>query len=323
MQGDLQDTSLSKQDTVVENKDIMQNESVKEGEAKASVAEDANVYMKSFAPVAGDVPTTFNTFETQNEPLAHDAYAEQSNFKEQNIPILQCGNLVKRYGRNTALAGISFMVNSGRILGILGPNESGKTTFLKLAAGLLTPTSGKIFIDGTVPGPYSKEIVSYMPDRNYLDGDMTFKSSCKLFKRFYRDFDVELATMQVRELGIDQKSRFKFLSKGTRDKIQLILAMSRNARLYILDEPIAGVDPVTRDYILNVIIKNRAKGSAVIISTHLIQDVEKILDDVLFLKNGNIALYNSAKALRSENKKTIDELFRDTYAYNSYQENVK
>lgn len=240
---------------------------------------------------------------------------ETSNI--QNAPLLQCANLVKKYGNKTAISGISFSVGRGRILGLLGPNGSGKTTLLKLAAGLLTPSAGAIFVDGSKPGIYTKQLVSYLPDRNFLDGDMTFKDSCKLFKTFFEDFDTDLAMRLLEDLGINKNHRFKSLSKGTRDKVQLILAMSRRALLYILDEPIAGVDPATRDYILDTILGSRSAESTVIISTHLIQDVEKVLDDVLFIKEGSIALYNSAEEVRKENGKTIDEVFREIYAYRS------
>lgn len=240
----------------------------------------------------------------------------------QNIPVLQCVNLQMKYGRKAALNGISFAVGRGRLLGLLGPNGSGKTTLIKLAAGLLVPTGGEILIAGTHPGVHTKEMVSYLPDRNFLNTDMSFKACCKLFKMFFEDFDEDRAMRMVQDLGINPRQRFKTLSKGNRDKVQLILTMSRRAMLYLLDEPIAGVDPATRDYILDTIVANRNPGSTVIISTHLIQDVEKVLDDVIFIKDGNIALYNSAEAVRQENGKSIDEVFREIYAYHSHMEGV-
>ena len=240
----------------------------------------------------------------------------------QNIPVLQCVNLQMKYGRKVALNGVSFAVGQGRLLGLLGPNGSGKTTLIKLAAGLLVPAGGEILIAGTRPGVRTKEIVSYLPDRNFLNTDMSFKACCKLFKTFFDDFDVDRAMRMVQDLGINPGQRFKTLSKGNRDKVQLILTMSRRAMLYLLDEPIAGVDPATRDYILDTIVANRNPGSTVIISTHLIQDVEKILDDVIFIKDGNIALYNSAEQVRQERGKSIDEIFREIYAYHSHMEGV-
>lgn len=233
------------------------------------------------------------------------------------LPVLSCNGLVKRYGRQTALAGISFAAQGGRILGLLGPNGSGKTTLIKLVAGLLMPDEGNVLICGHEPGIESKQIVSYLPDRNFLDGDMTFVQACAMFRSFFEDFEEARATYLLSDLGIDPKQRFKTLSKGNREKLQLILVMSRRAGLYLLDEPIAGVDPATRDYILHTIIANRNPGSTVIVSTHLIQDVERVLDDVLFLKSGTIALYDSAEHVRTSSGKSVDEVFREVYAYQS------
>ncbi|MBR0164370.1 MAG: ABC transporter ATP-binding protein [Lachnospiraceae bacterium] len=230
-------------------------------------------------------------------------------------PILECHTLRKVYDAQPALQGISFAVAQGRILGLLGPNGSGKTTLIKLAAGLLKPTAGEILIGGRKPGLDSKRVVSYLPDRNFLDGDMTFHDACRMFRSFFEDFDEARAQRMLSDLGIDPKKRFKTLSKGNREKVQLILVMSRQSWLYLLDEPIAGVDPATRDYILNTIIQNRNPQATVIISTHLIADVEQVLDDVLFLKDGMVALYNSAEAVRKENGKSVDEVFREIYAY--------
>ena len=232
-----------------------------------------------------------------------------------NQPVLSCNGLVKRYGQFAALSGISFTAQAGRILGLLGPNGSGKTTLIKLAADLLVPDAGSIQICGYEPGIESKQFVSYLPDRNFLDGDMTFRQACAMFKSFFADFEEARAMVLLSDLGIDPKQRFKTLSKGNREKVQLILAMSRRAALYLLDEPIAGVDPATRDYILRTIIANRNPHSTVIVSTHLIQDVEQVLDDVLFLKNGQIALYDSAEHVRKASGKSVDEVFRKVYAY--------
>ena len=229
-------------------------------------------------------------------------------------PVAEFRGLTKKYGSLVALNGVSFQIGSGRIVGLLGPNGSGKTTMIKLINGLLKPNKGEVLIDGLVPGPETAKLVSYLPDRNYLDGDMTFQRACKLFSTFYQDFDENKAKEMLQALHINPKSRFKTLSKGNRDKAQLILGMSRRAKLYVLDEPIAGVDPAARDYILNTIVANYNPNATILISTHLISDVEKILDDVLFLKNGEVALYNSADEVRREHGKSVDEVFREVFA---------
>ena len=244
-------------------------------------------------------------------PYLADASADQ--------PILACYNLVKTYGILAALKGISFQVGRGRILGLLGPNGSGKTTLIKLINGLLLPTQGELFIGGHHPGIETRRIISYLPDRNFLDGDMDFNACCALFRDFYADFDERKAREMLHNLGVNPKARFKTLSKGNREKVQLILVMSRQAELYVLDEPIAGVDPATRDYILQTIIANYNPGATVIISTHLIADVEKILDDVLFLKSGQIALYDSADDVRNKQNRSIDEVFRAVFMYQGVQ----
>ncbi|MBQ6734448.1 MAG: ABC transporter ATP-binding protein [Lachnospiraceae bacterium] len=237
--------------------------------------------------------------------------------QQAQLPVLECRALQKNYGNVPALNAVSFIVGYGRVLGLLGPNGSGKTTLLKLAAGLLVPTAGEIFVAGWRPGVESKRVISYLPDRDYLDDDMTVYSTCRLFSDFYPEFDASLAQAMARDLGVDPRKRFKSLSKGNREKLQLIFVMSRRASLYLLDEPIAGVDPATRDYILQMIIANRQPNATVIISTHLIQDVEQILDDVLFIKQGNVALYNSAENVRRANGKSVDEVFREVYAYHA------
>ena len=228
--------------------------------------------------------------------------------------ILQCNNLGKNYGSLHAVDGISFQVAPGRIIGLLGPNGSGKTTLIKMINGLLRSTSGEVLIDGKRPGVETKKIISYLPDCGYLDSDMNFKSSVALFKDFYADFDDKKAYDMLSRLNVDPAARFKTLSKGNKEKVQLILTMSRQSKLYVLDEPIAGVDPATRDYILQTIIANYNPQASVIISTHLIADVEKVLDDVVFLKNGQIVLYNSADEVRSKNGKSVDEVFREVFA---------
>ena len=232
-----------------------------------------------------------------------------------NTPIFHCQDLTKTYGATMALAGIGFSVPRGRILGLLGPNGSGKTTLIKLMTGMLVPDAGTLTIDGYAPGIETRRVISYLPDRNSLDRDMSFEMCCHLFSDFYDDFDPVRAYEMLKSLGISPTARFKSLSKGNKEKVQLILAMSRNAKLYLLDEPIAGVDPATRDYILNTIISNYNPQATIILSTHLIQDVEKILDDVLFLMNGSIVLYNSADEVRTQRGMSIDEVFREVFRY--------
>lgn len=228
--------------------------------------------------------------------------------------ILECKNLTKQYNRNhLALSQVNLTLQPGRIIGLLGPNGSGKTTFIKLAAGLLTPTEGKILIGGIQPGPATKALVSYLPDRTYFHN---FRRVCDLiqfFKDFYKDFDPERAYRLLQDLDIQPTDSLKSMSKGTKEKMELILTMSRNAHLYLLDEPIGGVDPAARDYILNTIIRNYNPDATVIISTHLIQDVEPVLDDVIFIKNGRILLYDSASHIRETEHATIDELFREVF----------
>ena len=222
--------------------------------------------------------------------------------------------LTKKYGRRPALNAIDLNLEEGRIVGVLGPNGSGKTTLIKLINGLLTPTSGEIRIDGNLPGVETKSIVSYLPDKDYLGDEMSFHECTKLFADFYADFNREKAFKMLASLNIDPDMKFKFLSKGNREKAQLILVMSRAAKLYVLDEPIAGVDPAARDYILQTILNNINPGATVIIATHLISEIEKILDDVIFIKEGNIVLNDSAENIREKEGKSIDGLFREVFA---------
>ena len=229
------------------------------------------------------------------------------------MAILECRDLTKRYGKATALEGVNLTVEPGRVVGLLGPNGSGKTTLIKLANGLLTPSSGEILIDGMKPGPESKALVAYLPDRDYLADWMTPGQQMDFFADFYRDFDRQKAQEMMDRLGIDQSQKFKQLSKGTREKVQLILVMSRSAKLYLLDEPIGGVDPATRDFILDTIIRNYNPEAAVIISTHLIADVEQVLDDVIFLQNGHVALQSPVDAIREERGMSVDAYFREVF----------
>lgn len=229
--------------------------------------------------------------------------------------ILKCTNLSKTYDFDNALNNVNLSIETGKIIGLLGPNGSGKTTFIKLLNGLLKPTEGEIFIDGKNPGVETKKIVAYLPDKNYLDNSKTVKAILQLFADFYDDFDLERAQNMLKDLGIDITRRFKLLSKGMKEKVQLILVMCRRAKLYLLDEPIAGVDPAARDYILNTVIKNYNREATVIISTHLIADVEKVLDEVIFISKGEILLYQDVKSIINEHNKTVDEYFREVFKY--------
>lgn len=228
--------------------------------------------------------------------------------------ILQVHRITKKYGKHTALEDVTLNLPSGKIIGLLGPNGSGKTTLIKLINGLLKPTSGELVVDGYKPSVATKKIVSYLPDTTYLDDNMKIRDIFAYFKAFYDDFDQERAEHLCKDLDLDLNDRLRNLSKGNKEKVQLIVVMSRNARLYVLDEPIGGVDPATRDYILQTIINNYSEdASVVIISTHLIADVEPILDEVVFLKNGHIVLNGNADDLREEYGQSIDRIFRDTF----------
>lgn len=227
--------------------------------------------------------------------------------------VLQCNNLTKKFGAKTALNNINLSLPRNKIIGLLGPNGSGKTTLIKTANGLLTPTSGEILINGVNPGVETKKVVSYLPDNNYLNSSMRVKEIIAMFADFYVDFDAQRAQAMIADLNISPDEKLKTLSKGNKEKVQLILVMSRRAEVYLLDEPIGGVDPATRDYILNTIVKNSSSSATVLISTHLISDVESILDEVIFLRNGEIVLHESAEALREREQKSIDEVFREVF----------
>ncbi|MDB2090532.1 ABC transporter ATP-binding protein [Clostridium paraputrificum] len=227
--------------------------------------------------------------------------------------ILECRNLVKSYGNKVALEGIDLSMKRGRIVGLLGPNGSGKSTLIKLANGLLTPTSGELLINGNKPGIETKKIVSYLPERTYLADWMRVSDIINFFKDFYEDFNVEKAYDMLSKLNINANDKLKTMSKGTKEKVQLILVMSREAELYFLDEPIAGVDPAARDYILNTIISNYNENATVVISTHLISDIEQILDDVIFISYGKIYLSKSVDEIREEEGKSVDALFREVF----------
>ena len=229
------------------------------------------------------------------------------------LELLNLKDINKKYGIKPALKNINLNIESGKIIGLLGPNGSGKTTITKIIAGLLKPSSGIITIDGHKPGEITKSYVAYLPDKDFLDINMSIDDTIKIFADFYADFDISVAYRLLEDLQLQYKSKIKTLSKGNRKKIMLILVMSRRAKLYVLDEPIAGVDPVARDYILNTIVGNYNKTATVIISTHLIADVEKILDDVIFIKDGEIILHETSAAIRNEKGCSVDEYFREVY----------
>lgn len=227
--------------------------------------------------------------------------------------LVQFEHVTKQYGSKKALDDISFTIEPGKIYGLLGPNGSGKSTTIKIINDLLQPTSGTVLINGAAPGVASKQMISYLPDRNYLNDWMKVEDTFKLFSDFYADFDRQRAEEMLRSLNIDAKARLKTLSKGTLEKVQLILIMARRAKLYILDEPIAGVDPAARDYIMQTILSNYGEDSSILISTHLITDIEKILDEVLFLQNGKLVLQGAVDDIRAEHGKSIDGLFREVF----------
>ncbi len=227
--------------------------------------------------------------------------------------LLEVNNVYKDYKGRPALNGISLTVGKGKILGLLGPNGSGKTTLIKLINGLLMPAAGSIFVNGFAPGVETKAMVSYLPDKVFLDLNKTVRQTFDYYQDFYADFQMEKAHTMLQNLGINPDWKIKTLSKGNQEKVCLILVMSRNAHLYILDEPIAGVDPATRDYILRTILTNFSEHSSIIISTHLIADVEQILSDVVFIGNGQIILQDNVENLRERNQKSIDQLFREVF----------
>ncbi len=228
-------------------------------------------------------------------------------------PVLSLQDLTKRYGATVALDQLDLNLPQGRVVGLLGPNGSGKTTLLKLCAGLLTPTRGSVTVCGKRVGEESKALVSYLPDRTYLSNSQTIRDQLDFFQDFYADFDRERAEHMLLALSLDLNARFGTLSKGNREKVQLVLVMARRAKLYLLDEPIGGVDPAARDYILSTILSNRDSDSTVLISTHLIADVEPVLDDFVFLHQGKVIRCGTAKDAREESGKSLDEIFREVF----------
>jgi ABC-2 type transport system ATP-binding protein len=226
---------------------------------------------------------------------------------------IEINNLTKKFGDLTALDDVTVSLEQGQIVGLLGPNGSGKTTLIKILNGLLQPTAGSVAINGMSPGVETKKAVAYLPDRNALPDYMTASQLMDLYDDFFEDFDRLKAEAMVDDLGIDRKQTMKKMSKGTKEKLQLCLVMARMADVYLLDEPIGGVDPATRDYILRTIISNYNENAVVLISTHLISDVESVLDDVLFIKDGRIVLHKAADEIREEKGESVDKLFREVF----------
>ncbi len=229
--------------------------------------------------------------------------------------LVEVRNLTKVYDKKkTALKGLNLTLQRGRIIGLLGPNGSGKTTLIKILNGLLTPTEGEVLINGNKPGAETKARVSYLPERTYFSNSMKVSELLDFFMDFYEDFRIERAKKMLSSLNIDENSRIKTLSKGTREKVQLILVMSRDADLFVLDEPIAGVDPAARDYIIRTIITNYNENATVLLSTHLISDIENILDEVIFIKDGSLVLQTTVEEIRENMGKSVDAYFREVFA---------
>lgn len=227
--------------------------------------------------------------------------------------LLEAKNLSKSFGASKALDNVNLTLECGKIVGLLGPNGSGKTTFLKIINGLLVPTSGSVFIGGETPGIVTKQHISYLPDTTFFPKWMKVTKLFNFFQDFYEDFDRAKAKEMLQRLGIQENMKLGHMSKGTLEKVQLVLAMSRDANLFCLDEPIGGVDPATRDYILQTIINNYSENATVLISTHLIADVENTLDEVIFLQNGQIRLHSSVDNIREKEGQSVDSLFREVF----------
>ena len=230
-----------------------------------------------------------------------------------NNYLLEFSNITKKYGSKVALDNVSFNLEPGKIIGLLGPNGSGKSTILKLVNGLLQPTEGEIKIMGNPPGIMSKSIISYLPERTYLNEWMKISDLINFFADFYIDFDINKANEMVIALKLDPNHKLKTLSKGNKEKVQLILVMSRKAKLYLLDEPIGGVDPATRDFILDTIISNYLSDATLMISTHLISDIERIFDEVILINQGTIYKHDSVDNIRQQTGKSVDQLFREVF----------
>lgn len=228
-------------------------------------------------------------------------------------PLLECQGLTKKYNNFYALSNLNLTLERGQIVGLLGPNGSGKTTLIKLINGLLVPTDGRVMINSMAPGVETKKLVSYLPERGYLNDHMRVDEILSYFVDFYDNFSLERANAMLKDLDIDSHARLRTLSKGTKEKVQLVLVMSRDAELYILDEPIGGVDPAARDYILHTILTNYNENATILLSTHLITDIENVLDRVLFLQNGQLSLNATVDEIRSKWGKSVDALFREVF----------
>ena len=226
------------------------------------------------------------------------------------MDLVKCTNLTKKFDNKTILNNINLTIKPNKIIGLLGKNGTGKTTLIKLINDLLTPTSGEILINGKKTRPESKKIISYLPERTYLDKSMTIKETLTFFSDFYQDFNINKAKKLLKDLDLNEEQKLSKMSKGMLEKLTLILVMSRKAQLYILDEPLGGVDPATREYILNTILTNFNENASIIISTHLIEDIEKILDEVIFIDKGKIILNSPTDKLREKENQSIDEIFR-------------
>lgn len=299
---------IAQNTTVQAGQDIAQNNTV---HLQKNSAPDESVQSRYSAPdnTVQNNPVYTPGGNMQGSPNIAMAY--------NNTPLLQLNDLCKRYpgmGTYMSVFHMNLIIPRGRIIGLLGPNGCGKTTLIKMINGLLTPTCGTVLINGMQPCPATKKVISYLPERTYLDNSMKVSQMVSYFADFYEDFSTEKAYGMLGALGISSDARLKTLSKGTKEKVQLILVMSRQADLYILDEPIAGVDPAARDYILRTIITNYNPNSTIILSTHLISDIENVLDDVIFMKNGSLMLYTSVDSIRSQMGKSVDSYFREVYA---------
>ena len=229
------------------------------------------------------------------------------------MALLEVSHVSKSYGNNRVLDDVTFNITKGKIVGLLGPNGSGKTTLIKLINDLLKEDSGTIKVEGLDLGVETKKLISYLPDKNYLNNNMTVLELLNYFKDFYEDFRIDKAKELIGKLGLDLNQKLKTMSKGTKEKVQLILVMSRKAKLYILDEPIGGIDPAARDYIINTILTNFSNDASLLISTHLISDLEKVLDEVIFLKNGKVVRNGSTDEIRKETNMSINDLFREEF----------
>ncbi len=243
---------------------------------------------------------------------APEAPRNEENAAGEHI-VLKCEGLTKSYGEVLALDNVSFNIPEGKVIGLLGPNGSGKTTFIKIVAGLLTADAGRVTVEGYPIGKETKALVSYLPERNSIPEHLTVGEAMEFFSDFFADFDMQRAETMLEALRVEKHRRIKTLSKGTKEKVQLVLVMSRRARIYLLDEPISGVDPAARDYIIDTIINNFSPTSSVIISTHLISDIEKVMDGFIFLKYGKIACIGTPDGLYNNLGKTVDEYFREVF----------